>query len=717
MINRNVLLISESAVKETSILNDNCYGKYLLPSIQYAQEAGLQAILGTCLYEKIIEMVADGTISLDVSAAYKELLDNYIQPYLVNKTLAETIVNVSAKVANIGSVISNDEHVSNLSQKDLELLRNTYVERSDFYEKRMQDFLKENRAAFPELNCPCGTLKPNLEASTNSVGVWLGGMRGRKISTSKCGCSESSSTPSGGDYADGYRDGFVAGRASGITEGENIQRGKLVSTAITENGVYERYDGFSAVDVNVPQTGHTDQELEDAYASGYTSGYSSGYTRGDAEGYQSGVTHQKSLLTSLNVTQNGSYERENGYSAITVNVSGQAPTLTTTAVTQNGEYSAPQGYDGFSSFDVNVPQTGHTDQELQDAYTSGYSSGYSSGETHQKSLMISTAITANTTVSRADGFSSVTVNVPTGTSGNKINISNTVYLNEYGRYYFDYNSATTLPSMEIVFATSPTPPTPPPTPTGETEQYLTFDVLNDGDIVLYNDNSQYNIPLSYSVNGGNWVNVTTSPYETHINLNSGDKVRFKGENQSYYHNAIKFNTNVNIHGNIMSLIYGDNFIGELSVGENALRHLFKHNYGQGIVNASGLVLPATSLGANCYAGLFDSFASLLTAPTILPATTLEESCYMNMFYRCTSLTTAPELPATTLKKMCYNQMFMSCSSLQYVKCLATDISASSCTTSWLYGVSSTGTFVKNANMNDWTVGVNAIPLNWTVVDA
>lgn len=38
---------------------------------------------------------------------------------------------------------------------------------------------------------------------------------------------------------------------SGMTAGEEAQKAKLVSTAITENGTYEREDGFNQVDVNV----------------------------------------------------------------------------------------------------------------------------------------------------------------------------------------------------------------------------------------------------------------------------------------------------------------------------------------------------------------------------------------------------------------------------------------------------------------------------------
>ena len=128
------------------------------------------------------------------------------------------------------------------------------------------------------------------------------------------------------------------------------------------------------------------------------------------------------------------------------------------------------------------------------------------------------------------------------------------------------------------------------------------------------------------------------------------------------------------------------------------------------------ILPATALTINCYFEMFHGCTSLTTAPE-LPATTLKNYCYYYMFADCTSLTTAPELPATTLTNYCYQYMFYGCTSLNYIKCLATNISASYCTTDWVRGVASTGTFVKNPNMTRWTTGNSGIPTDWTVQDA
>jgi hypothetical protein len=125
-------------------------------------------------------------------------------------------------------------------------------------------------------------------------------------------------------------------------------------------------------------------------------------------------------------------------------------------------------------------------------------------------------------------------------------------------------------------------------------------------------------------------------------------------------------------------------------------------------------LPATTLADYCYNYMFQGCISLTTAPSTLPATTLAERCCQNMFLGCTSLTTAPELPATTLAKFCYYQMFYGCTKLNSIECLATNISASNCTTNWVNGVAASGTFTKAASMSGWTTGNSGIPSGWTV---
>ena len=130
---------------------------------------------------------------------------------------------------------------------------------------------------------------------------------------------------------------------------------------------------------------------------------------------------------------------------------------------------------------------------------------------------------------------------------------------------------------------------------------------------------------------------------------------------------------------------------------------------------SAPMLPATTLVSDCYNSMFWGCISLATAPE-LPATTLASGCYGGMFYDCTGLTTAPELLAATLAEYCYSGMFSGCEKLNYIKCLATSISATDCLDSWLRSVAATGTFIKATNMSEWPKGKSGIPEGWIVAD-
>ena len=130
------------------------------------------------------------------------------------------------------------------------------------------------------------------------------------------------------------------------------------------------------------------------------------------------------------------------------------------------------------------------------------------------------------------------------------------------------------------------------------------------------------------------------------------------------------------------------------------------------------LLPATTLADKCYQQMFGNCGGLTTIPEkLLPATTLAASCYTAMFYSCATLTNAPELPALTLTAGCYQQMFYNCRSLNYIKAMFTTTPGYSYTSSWVYNVASSGTFVKNSAAA-WNVsGNNGIPNNWTVQNA
>lgn len=230
------------------------------------------------------------------------------------------------------------------------------------------------------------------------------------------------------------------------------------------------------------------------------------------------------------------------------------------------------------------------------------------------------------------------------------------------------------------------------------------------------------------------VNLECSTDETNwsiwykdTTLSSGQTLYLRGDNPDgfslnsqydspYYNygvNTFQISGAVEIGGDIRSLV-DVTMASTIVPAYNCFAYLF-HNC-SAILNVDYSLLSGfTTLTKGCYRNMFKGCAALTTVPE-LPAETLAEGCYNSMFIGCTSLTTAPELPATTLEYGCYTGMFTNCTNLNYIKCLATDISASNCTYYWVNGVAATGTFVKAASMEDWTTGNSGIPSGWTVRD-
>ena len=123
------------------------------------------------------------------------------------------------------------------------------------------------------------------------------------------------------------------------------------------------------------------------------------------------------------------------------------------------------------------------------------------------------------------------------------------------------------------------------------------------------------------------------------------------------------------------------------------------------------VLPATSLGASCYTGMFAYCADMIETP-VLPALNLATQCYWMMFRGCSSITSVV-LPAATLENTCYRQMFQDASALSSVEVGFRQWNTA--TDNWMLRVAASGTFIKPAALPE-EYGANRIPSGWTVIN-
>ena len=208
-------------------------------------------------------------------------------------------------------------------------------------------------------------------------------------------------------------------------------------------------------------------------------------------------------------------------------------------------------------------------------------------------------------------------------------------------------------------------------------EYLTFTALESGTFTLTipsDVDTSYLESVSYSTDGGqNWT--TTQNGATYITvttptINAGEKVLWKGIGVSMAASnrvTSQFSStgNYKVSGNVMSLLYGDNFSSASSFSAGSTYNFTR---------------------------LFrDSIHLVMASDLILPATTLVSNCYMYMFYNC--------------------------SNLNYIKAMFTTTPSNTYTSNWVRGIAATGTFVKNSAAQWNVTGIHGVPSGWTVETA
>ena len=151
------------------------------------------------------------------------------------------------------------------------------------------------------------------------------------------------------------------------------------------------------------------------------------------------------------------------------------------------------------------------------------------------------------------------------------------------------------------------------------EEELRFNILSDGAITwnLVGDTNDASQTIQYSKNGGAWTNLASSIEGASIEVQTGDMLKFKGTNTAYgSHEYIDGSSashtvssnfgatcQFSVLGNIMSLVSADFANPDLVLTTDfEFAGLFKDC--EGIVDASNLILPATTLSASCYRELF-----------------------------------------------------------------------------------------------------------------
>ena len=168
---QNVLMCSEQYVKDNSAMDGNVDVQLIRTVLADAQELYILPILGTALYNDILNQIQSNTLS----ANYKTLVESYLQKALKAWTLYEGINIWQYKITNKAIMVKNSDNAQPVQTSDVTRLKEYFQSKAMIYSERCTKYLQANYSTYTLFLLPgttIDTIWPNRD--NYHCGIFLG---------------------------------------------------------------------------------------------------------------------------------------------------------------------------------------------------------------------------------------------------------------------------------------------------------------------------------------------------------------------------------------------------------------------------------------------------------------------------------------------------------------------------------------------------------------
>jgi hypothetical protein len=148
--------ISEDYLKNFMPVTSNVDPQLFFPFIQTAQIKYCNDILGSKLYNRLIDGLINSNLNSNETALIK-LLRPMVGWYAVNEFLPFS----NWKIKNKGVLEASGENLTNTGLTELKYLREEPLNQAQWYLQRVQEYLCKNGKLFPQYVSPDNPIFPN----------------------------------------------------------------------------------------------------------------------------------------------------------------------------------------------------------------------------------------------------------------------------------------------------------------------------------------------------------------------------------------------------------------------------------------------------------------------------------------------------------------------------------------------------------------------------
>lgn len=142
IVPQNILLISESKLKNFTDIDPNVTTSVLLPFIQVVQNTQLEYTIGAKYYKELCYQVSGNTLT-DTNYNF---LTYFVQPMLVWYGYSEALPSIFMRIKNNGIVTGSEKTIT---ISEMEYMQKRADDRAQFFRQRMIDEIIFNSNLYP----------------------------------------------------------------------------------------------------------------------------------------------------------------------------------------------------------------------------------------------------------------------------------------------------------------------------------------------------------------------------------------------------------------------------------------------------------------------------------------------------------------------------------------------------------------------------------------
>lgn len=144
-MSRRILILSVNNFKDLTGVDATVSEKVIVPELLAAQDIVIMQILGSRLYNKILDLIDANQLGLEANAMYKTLVKDYIYDTLANYAMGNLPDAISYRFTNKGVQSPTSSDGNTVSDSMINKVADKYKVRATFYAERLRMFIIENQ--------------------------------------------------------------------------------------------------------------------------------------------------------------------------------------------------------------------------------------------------------------------------------------------------------------------------------------------------------------------------------------------------------------------------------------------------------------------------------------------------------------------------------------------------------------------------------------------